>query len=71
MLSFTWKRAGGAEGNRTPDLCSAIATSCDQNGEKPGFLPPARERTSAEQIQNPVPFSRTLAGAVFQSSWAL
>lgn len=48
MADFQQRRGGGAEGNRTPDLCSAIEVDNGMNGRNP----PNNSATVAEREGN-------------------
>lgn len=72
---FHVKPAGGAGGNRTPDLCSAIETASGKSGAISGAFPIQQSRKSALKARFADQFSRTIAGRALDrlgpSRWAV
>lgn len=68
---FHVKQAGGAGGNRTPDLCSAIETASRKSRAIPARFPIRQSGKSAPKAGFAGQFSRTIAGALrlYIASW--
>ena len=63
---FHVKPAGGAGGNRTPDLCSAIETASGKSGAKSAAFPIWQSRKWGPLARFAGQFSRTIAGRALE-----